>query len=267
MANNDLVIDSHTHLYTIDLYSLRPRNPDYSERVKETISDYLVWLDQFGVHQAAVSSLTPMVSRNWESRHGGNEEVFELMKVRPDQIIGQYVPNIYESAVMIREKITEAVEEYGCRGLKLHPWVQGFPANDERTYPVMEKAAEFKLPVLFHSGTAPYCTPLLIADIAGRFPEVPVVMGHMGKHELYFDVFPATRLSQNIYLETCGHEILITVEQAVNEFGASRVLFGTDGPSSSFRGLVYSIEDLQISDQEKEQILYRSAVDLFRLQG
>ncbi|MCS6806828.1 MAG: amidohydrolase family protein [Acidobacteriota bacterium] len=265
MSGQRFIIDAHTHLYTIDLYTLRPRSADYKALVKRTIDGYLDWLDRFEVHQAAASSLTPMIFRCWKSRHGGNEEVFELMKIRPDRVLGQYVPNVYEGAAAVKEKITEAVEKYGCRGIKIHPWVQGFPANDELVYPVFEKAAEFRLPVLIHSGTAPYCTPLLIADIARKFPDVPVIMGHMGKHELHLDVFPAIRLSENIYLEISGHEVLVTVEQAVREFGARRILFGTDGPSTAFRALVYYVEDMEISNEEKDWIFNRSAREVFGL--
>ena len=159
----------------------------------------------------------------------------------------------------------EAVKIFGFRGVKLHPWVSAFPLNHPIVYPVFDVAAKYRLPVLSHSARSEFCTPMLFVDIALRYPEVPVIMGHMGKQHLHYDVLPAMRLAENLYLETSGSKIQILLERAVKEFGAERVLFGTDGPHDLLPAYVARIEDLNVSEEEKELILGKSAAKIFNL--
>ena len=78
------------------------------------------------------------------------------------------------------------------RGLKLHPPLQQFFANDRAAYPLYEVFAEAKLPVLFHTGHSgigtgqpggggirlKYGHPMPIDDVAVDFPDLPIVMAH-----------------------------------------------------------------------------------------
>ena len=48
------------------------------------------------------------------------------------------------------EEIERMVKTYGLKGLKLHTCMHQFRANDKRLWPVYEKAAKYKLPILFH---------------------------------------------------------------------------------------------------------------------
>ena len=78
------------------------------------------------------------------------------------------------------------------RGLKLHPPLQQFFANDRAAYPLYELFAEARLPVLFHTGHSgigtgvpggggvrlKYGNPMHIDDVAVDFPELPIVMAH-----------------------------------------------------------------------------------------
>ncbi|MEM2927324.1 MAG: amidohydrolase family protein, partial [Candidatus Bathyarchaeia archaeon] len=65
--------------------------------------------------------------------------------------------------------------------------------------------------------------------------------------------------------ETSGSKIQILLERAIKEFGADRVLFGTDGPHDLLPAYVVRIEDLSISDSEKELILGKNAAKLFKI--
>lgn len=260
------IIDAHTHVYATPIYTTKPqdRAPEAS-RLQEILRGFLEAMDRYSLGMAAASSITPMVSRVWMDRYGGNLEVLELMRLAPERVIGQYVPNVFEAPELLQEKLREAFEELGFRGIKFHPWLSALPANDPLLHPVFEFAARHGLSVLFHSGTAPLATPLLVADIAMRYPEVPVIMGHMGKHELYLDTIPAARLSENVYLEISGCEIQALLEKAVRELGAQRLLFGDDGPGSRIPSYVARIEDLNVSPEEKEMILWRNAAGIFKV--
>jgi hypothetical protein len=44
------------------------------------------------------------------------------------------------------------IEDYGVKGFKFHPTVQGFLPHDRMAWPLYEVIAEHKLPAIFHSG-------------------------------------------------------------------------------------------------------------------
>jgi len=90
----------------------------------------------------------------------------------------------------VDENISElerAKYELGMKGLKLHPWLQSFSITSAGLKPVLEKAGELDMPVLFHDGTPPYSTPLQIADIAEKTPKTKIILGHAGLDDLVED--------------------------------------------------------------------------------
>lgn len=262
------IIDAHQHIQIgsyIYASKLEKTRPNFKQHVEIEAEKFKRWFEKYSVAYGAVSNISSMVDRIWRSRHGGNEFVAELAKLLNGKVLGMYVPNVFESSDLVREKVEEAVKDLGFKGIKLHPWVSAFPLNHPIVYPVFDIAAKYRLPVLSHSARSEFCTPMLFVDIAMRYPEVPIIMGHMGKQHLHYDIIPAMRLAENLYLETSGSKIQILLEKVVKEFGAERVLFGTDGPHNLLPAYVARIEDLNVSQEEKEWILGKSAAKLFNL--
>lgn len=268
MERKWFIVDAHQHIQIGSyIYASKLEEPklNYEQLVAREIERFKNWFEKYDVAHGVVSNISPMVDRVWRSRHGGNEAVAELVKRLKGKVLGQYVPNVFEAPEVVREKMEEAVKVLGFQGVKLHPWVSAFPLNHPMVYPVFDVAAKYRLPVLSHSARSEFCTPMLFPDIAMRYPEVPVIMGHMGKQHLHYDVIPAMRLAENLYLETSGSKLQVLLEEAVKEFGAERVLFGTDGPHDLLPAYVVRIEDLNVSEEEKEWILGKSAAKLFNL--
>jgi Amidohydrolase len=116
----------------------------------------------------------------------------------------------------------------GAVGLKLHPTVDGYPADDHGLDPYLALASEMGRPVACHSAPG-QADPDYIRRLAERFPSVAVILYHTylgpsdGRHRAVGHV----RAQPNLYLETswCGSEV---VAWLVREVGADRVLFGSD---------------------------------------
>jgi len=126
------------------------------------------------------------------------------------------------------QEIERCRHELGAVGVKFHPWLQGFHPNEPCLIPVCEMAAELGMPMLFHDGTPPYSTPLQIGELAGRFPELQVVLGHGGLYDLWPEAVAAARRHPNLHLcMTSLHPY--AMRRIVESVPASQLLFGSDG--------------------------------------
>src|SRR5262249_37683045 len=86
----------------------------------------------------------------------------------------------------------------GARVLILHAAVQGFQANDELIWPLLEVATREKTPVYIHTGPPGHSTPWQVIDLAERYPEVDFIMGHRGATDFWNDVIGAAQAAPNV---------------------------------------------------------------------
>jgi predicted TIM-barrel fold metal-dependent hydrolase len=163
----------------------------------------------------------------------------------------------------------------------------GHPLNDPACFPLFELAQRYDIPVFFHTGSggphpqsfAPkfrisLSDPLLLEDVAIRFPKLKIVIAHMGwpfyDHALYM-----LWTYENVYLDTSvanwivGKELFNRMlQEAVDTVGSDRILFGSDQmvwpqmitPAvESIRGAPF------LSDQDKKNILGENARRLLKI--
>src|SRR5690606_7502784 len=166
-----------------------------------------------------------------------NEALAEFVAGHPDRLIGfgSYDPRRPEALAETRRSFAQL----GLRGLKLHPWLQGFSPHELSLDPILETVAEYSGILLCHDGTPPYSTAGQIAALARRHPTVPVVLGHAGLHDLWRESLAYANETENLYLCICG-----TPPYAAREIcrrGApGKVLFGTDAGLSDQPGQDYA---------------------------
>lgn len=237
-----MILDAHTHIGP-SYHALFHRTSTFSA------SELLAGMDKAGVAMAVV-----FPGGYWDEVESYYQMVRAAVKEFPSRFVGFYRinPHLGQKALSAAEK---AVREDGMRGFKLHPQLDLFVANSALVNPVMEKARELNVPVLFHTGDMPYALPSQVAEVASCYPDVPVIMGHMGKTEIYQDAATSARRAENIFLETSGCSPRNVIQGAINSVGAERVLFGSDWPAMSIKGELAKIYDLNLSDDEMEKVL------------
>jgi predicted TIM-barrel fold metal-dependent hydrolase len=118
------------------------------------------------------------------------------------------------------------------RGVKLHPLLDGYHPDDPMVHPVMEVLRERGLPALIHCGHPIFSLPWSIEELARRFPDVDIILGHMGHGNIVYinaSIDVAVR-NPRVYLETSGMPMHSKIREAVERAGPERVLFGSDAP-------------------------------------
>lgn len=130
----------------------------------------------------------------------GNALVLEAVRAHPDRLIGMAAANPWFKEAAVGE-LRRALGD-GLQGVMLHPLYQGFRLSDPLVHPLIRLAAEFRVPVYAHTGTAGIAEPFHVAELARRFPSVAFIMGHAGASDYYQDAVRAVTLQDNIWLET-----------------------------------------------------------------
>jgi predicted TIM-barrel fold metal-dependent hydrolase len=183
----------------------------------------------------------------------------------PNRLVGFALVNPKDPAAV--DDFTEAVQKYGAKGLKIHPIYMALAADDEHwVYPLVERAQELKVPVMFHSGEAPYATPWQIGLVAQDFPRAVIIMEHMGFDAMVYTdaAIKMAKRAENIILGTTGVMYDFPVAKAVNAIGAERVVFGSEMPMNDPRHEIAKIRGLKISEEAREKIL---GLNMLRILG
>ncbi|HEX8041045.1 MAG TPA: amidohydrolase family protein [Chryseosolibacter sp.] len=113
-------------------------------------------------------------------------------------------------------------------------------------------------------------TPMTIARLAKRFPDVRMICGHAGGDwELGARVI---RPLENVYLEFAGADPQSgCVDYAVNELGAHRIVWGGHGPSRSFATELSKVLDASLSRADRMKVFggnyRRLAAAIFKRKG
>ncbi|MFT4470238.1 amidohydrolase family protein [Arthrobacter sulfonylureivorans] len=175
------------------------------------------------------------------------------------------------------------VEDYGVRGFKFHPSLQGFNPSDERYYPLWEALESLGLPAVFHTGQngmgagtpggsgikLGYSNPLLLDEIAADFPQFQIIMAHPSVPWQDEANSIATHKS-NVFIDLSGWSPKYFPESLVklsNSVLQDKVLFGTDYPLITPEKWLGAFADLPLKDEVRPKILKDNAVRLLGLDG
>jgi len=168
--------------------------------------------------------------------------------------------------------------ERGARGVKLHPVVQKFEANDPRMHPVYQACIEMGLTVLSHTGPArdgePFAEVPAFAPVLREFPGLTVLLAHLGGGKWQDTLavaqeFPNVAFDLSEIIEWAGAPNAPNAEQLaalIRDVGPERVVLGSDYPwyePAHTAELVLSLPVL--SQAEKSAILGENAARLLRL--
>ena len=142
-------------------------------------------------------------------------------------------------------------------GIKL--WVAR-RCSDRAIDPMIERAAALRAVIFQHTwlktgGNLPgESTPMDMAALAERFPQVPMICGHTGGN--WEAGIRAVRAHRNVSVDLAGSDPTNGfTEMAVRELGGERVIYGSDSGGRSMGSQLAKVFGARISEQAKEMIL------------
>jgi len=234
-----MIIDFHAHIGESRIFA---RNSGSARSLVEM-------MDRNKIEKAVlIPTATPPRPRYYE-------DVLNALKEYPDRFYGFFLANPRDQNVC--SLLDMVVNKYGFIGVKLHPTFLGFPADDRTlVYPIMEKAKELKILVIFHSDPTVYATPWQVGLVALDFPEVTIVMAHMGFLAIVYNdaAIQMAKKAPNLYLDTTGVYSTEKIAQAVRELGATRVIYGSDMPFHDPAFEMSKIGYVKISEEDKKLV-------------
>jgi predicted TIM-barrel fold metal-dependent hydrolase len=194
-----------------------------------------------------------------------NELVQRAVQKYPDRLVGCIWPNPHEADAA--DKVRKALGQWKFQGIKLHPLFQAFLPNDDIVHPIMEEARKFKVPVLFHTGHSPFSLPWSVGELSENFPDVKIVMLHMGDgHGLYIQAAINTaKRYDNLYLETSAMPMANKIREAMQLVGKDRVIYGSDLPFGNPAVEIAKATALNLSEEDFERYFYLNAKQLLNL--
>ena len=158
----------------------------------------------------------------------------------------------------------------GLKGVKLHPDIQGFKIDDYRCLKIYELCEKHGIPVLLHTGDNRYdfSNPNRVKPILDTYTDLTVIGAHLGGWSIWDKAVETLGGYKNFYVDCSSSLYAITPEKAtevIRAYGAERVMFATDYPMWNPKEELERFDKLDLTQEEREQILYKTASKLFGL--
>src|SRR5271156_701746 len=228
------IIDAHAHVGKFGSWA----------NVSASAGELLEKMDEAGVEKSVLFA-------------PDNGLVRESVRKHPERFVGYVWPNPHDEEALAL--VVEAVKKWGFRGIKLHPLIHAFLPTDEEVLPIVEFARKEKIPVAIHSGHPPFSLPWSIGELAEMYPDVRIVMLHMGHaHGVYIQAAINTaEKHDNIILETSGVSMHSKIREAVEKVGEGRVVFGSDYPFHDYSVEIQKVRVAGLTEGQRELVLYK----------
>jgi predicted TIM-barrel fold metal-dependent hydrolase len=245
-----VIVDCHTHIWEspdqlgkarVEALRLAPKGPAAEP-------DAAAGPDaSMEHHQRAGQPVDRCLVLGFKSRHLGAEIpapfVAAYVRRQPEKLIGVAgidPTNLGEALGDIRR----AREEFGFPAITVSPAAQDFHPADSRAMQVFGEAMRLKMPVLLHQGfractgsKMEFARPALLDEVAREFPELNLVIAHMG-YPWVEECVVLLGKHENVFADISG--LLRRPWQAYNallsayQYGViDKLLFGSDFPYSA----------------------------------
>jgi len=219
---------------------------------RASLDEFLLWSEEAGIAR------TVLFAPFHTDYLLANRRVAQIVAEQPDRFFGFAFVHAERDRGRVSTLVREAVEEHGFLGIKVHRY-------DARiTREICEAARPYHLPVLYD-----VMGEVSICELLGtEYPDIPFIIPHLGSfaddwraQQAFID--PLSR-HPNIFTDTSGVRRFDVLSQAVHRAGASKILFGSDGPWLHPGVELEKVRALKLSPQAEAKVLSGNLLRLLR---
>jgi predicted TIM-barrel fold metal-dependent hydrolase len=243
-----MIIDADTHV-----------SPTGEDGFALEIDELIGRMDRAGVDKA-LTWLRPPYMRGIDA---SNAYVYEATQRYPDRVLGFGWANPRLGVEEAKDTVKKCIYEYGFYGVKLNGAQDSYYIDHPTlSLPVIEEIAKTGKLLAFHVGTDAYeqTHPFRVAKIARQFPELQILVVHMGGVAFADLSSAAIEFAQECpNLTLVGSEVRHTaVLRAIKALGTKRVCFGSDTPFALMHvelAAYNALLDGEVSEEGKRDVM------------
>ena len=284
-----MIIDLHMHPFCKEAHygdkdsiinTMAGKNPKkliaakrYIKAIMEkfTIEDYINIMDKFKVDKAVIVSLNVKTAYNFIMVT--NDDIANFVSKYPSRFIGFGSIDVPSQDALY--ELDYAITSLGLKGIKLVPPAQKFYFSDKQYDPIWRKMEELDIPLWTHGGfqqsfitsEAKYGHPMLIDDLASRFEDLTIIIGHLGVPWMW-DAWAVVCKHENVYIDISAHPYLykwFPWDAFISYPISHKLLFASDYPLVHYSEIFSEFEKLDLDEGFRNKILGENAQKLLKL--
>lgn len=262
-------------------------------------------LNSPGVEQLAVNEAVAL------SREV-NDRLADAVKRHPSRFMGFAALPVAAPDIAAAE-LERMVQKQGFKGAAINGHIRGRYLDDEFFWPILERASALGVPIYLHPTAPPkavieasyvgnygpevtgmlanagwgwhietaiHVLRLILSGAFDRYPDLQLVIGHLGEalpfmlprmeHRLPREVTKLDRpigayLRENIYYTFSGFNFIPPFLDLFLQVGSDRIMFSADYPYGSMTLARTFLDQLPVSPADKQRIAHGNAQRLFSL--
>lgn len=225
-----MIVDSHNH------FGIRKGENFPAETLIE-------WLDKAGVDACCVTS---------QPESYDNEYTAAMQAKYPNRIIGYAVVNPWLYSA--EEELEHCFRDLNLYGLKLNTLRHGYALDRHQIVdPIFKICEKYNKPILVHGESDMFNMPGKFEEMARSFPNVKLIMAHIGQPDAVDAAIAALNRYDNLYCDTAGVGI-DTLTKAIVKINPQKILMGTDASWGKFE-LSLALIDKATQDEEIRRLI------------
>ncbi|UHA76297.1 amidohydrolase family protein [Paenibacillus sp. 481] len=275
------IIDAHMHLSHIEEFK---RTAAEKSLVDYSAAGILREYSENGVVLGIGMGLTETQADGFPDRAARTPMGLDLVDPLPAQIVYCIGINPYNLGVQALADIERDIQKPEVVGLKIYLGYYPFYAYDAVYEPIYKLAAQYGLPVVFHTGDTysergllKYSHPLTLDEVAVKHRDVTFMMAHLGDPWV-LDGAEVVYKNRNMYADLSGLMVgdaanctrlkdsplfFAHLRQAITYCDHfDKFLFGTDWPLAPVKSYIEFVQEL-IPVEYHEDVFFNTALRVF----
>lgn len=285
----------------------------YKSRLVDFEDARLQEMDKHGIDMSVLSVTTPGVQVERDRNvavakaREANDFLATVIQRHPTRFSGFAHLALQDPAEAANE-LERSVTQLGLRGAMINGHTNGEYLDEEKFWPLWERAEHLGVPIYLHPAnppdsarclagypemlgptwawgteTATHALRMVFGGVFDRFPNVTLILGHMGetlpfvlwrldsrykmmKHGSHsIKKMPSQYIRDNIMITTSGACDMPALLCSVLSLGADRIMFSVDYPYESTEDSVKFINTVPVSEADREKICHLNAARLLKL--